>query len=107
MAFLLFYVPFPDEASASSISQQLVSQQLAACAHIFPIQSQFMWDAEMQSDGEYVLVLKTPLHLEAALEKALLDAHPYQTPAILRWEVRAQEAYEKWVLENTLPLEKI
>lgn len=103
MAFLLFYVPFPDEVSASSISEQMVSQQLAACANIFPIQSKFIWDSEMQSEGEYIAVLKTPLHLGAILEKALLAAHPYQTPCVLRWEARANEAYGKWIHEATLP----
>ena len=102
MAFLLFYVPFPDEISARQISEQMLAQKLVACANIFPVQSMFHWDAALQSEGEYVALLKTPLYLEARLEKTLLAVHPYQSPAILRWELRSNDAYEKWVHEATL-----
>ena len=94
---LLFYVTYPDEATARSISEQLVEQRLAACANVFPMHSVYWWEGVMQQEGEWVSILKTPLSLEYVLEAAILKIHPYETPCILRFEARANDAYEAWV----------
>lgn len=101
MAFLVFYVTFPDEASAKNMAESLVQQRLAACANIHPIQSLYWWDGALQQEGEWVSILKTRLDLETALEQAILALHPYQTPCIMRLEARANAAYEQWINANT------
>ncbi|MCC7464667.1 MAG: divalent-cation tolerance protein CutA [Saprospiraceae bacterium] len=103
MPFLLFYITHPDEATAQRISSQLVERRLAACANIFPMSSAYWWQGAVQQEGEWVSVLKTRLELESALEQAVKEWHPYEVPCILRFEVRANEAYEKWVEESTVP----
>ena len=100
--FLLFYVTHPDEATARRISESLVSQRLAACANVFPIQSAYWWDGAVQQEGEWVSILKTRTALESTLEKAIQEIHPYEVPCILRFEARANEAYEKWIEASTL-----
>ncbi len=55
----------------------------------------------MQQEHEWVSVLKTPLSLETALEKAIEALHPYKVPCITRFEARANAAYEKWIEEST------
>ena len=101
MAFLLFYVTYPDEDTARKISEQLVEKRLAACANIFPINSAYWWEGAVVQEGECVSILKTRLELEAELELALLAIHPYQVPCLLRFEVRANTAYENWIQEST------
>ncbi|MBL7807799.1 MAG: divalent-cation tolerance protein CutA [Saprospiraceae bacterium] len=103
MPFLLFYTTHPDEATARQIANTLVERKLAACANIFPISSAYWWQGAVQQDGEWVSILKTRLELEIALEKAVQELHPYETPCIMRLEVRANEAYEKWVEDSTVP----
>jgi periplasmic divalent cation tolerance protein len=98
--FLIFYVTHPDEATARRISESLVERRLAACANVFPIQSAYWWQGGFQREGEWVSILKTSLALESALESAILESHPYETPCITRWEARANAAYEKWVDES-------
>lgn len=97
MAFLIFYITHPDEATAKRISESLVQKRLAACANVFPIQSTYWWEGAVQQEGEWVSILKTSVALEAALEKAILDIHPYETPCITRFEARANAAYERWI----------
>ena len=97
MPFLVFYITYPDEATARSISENLVTQRLAACANVFPIQSAYWWEGAVQQEGEWVSILKTSVDLETALEKAILEIHPYETPCITRFEARANAAYEKWI----------
>ncbi len=100
MAILLFYVTHPDEATARRIAGQMVEQRLAACANVFPIQSAYWWDGAVQTEGEWVSILKTSPCCEAALEKALRAVHPYQTPCFLRFEARANEDYERWIMDS-------
>jgi len=97
MPFLIFYITYPDEATARRISESLVTQRLAACANIFPIQSAYWWEGAVQQEGEWVSILKTSLALESALEKAIQEIHPYKTPCIVRFEARANEAYQRWI----------
>ncbi len=104
MAFLVFYVTHPDEATARRISEEMVTQRLAACANLFPIQSTYWWDAAVQHEGEWVSVLKTSSEREADLENALRATHPYQVPCLMRFEVRANEDYERWIRDSTTPL---
>jgi periplasmic divalent cation tolerance protein len=102
MPFLLFYTTHPDEVTARQISNTLVERRLAACANIFPISSAYWWQGAVQQKDEWVSVLKTRLELETTLEKAVQALHPYDVPCIMRLEVRANEAYEKWVEESTV-----
>lgn len=97
MAFLIFYVTYPDEATARSISENLVKQRVAACSNVFPIQSMYWWEGSIQQDGEWVSILKTSRTLETELEKAIEALHPYEVPCIMRLEARANEAYEQWI----------
>lgn len=101
MAFLIFHVTHPDEATARRIAEQVVRQRLAACANIFQIHSTYWWNGALQDEGEWVSLLKTSPERESALEAEIRKIHPYEVPCILRHEVRANEAYERWVREET------
>jgi periplasmic divalent cation tolerance protein len=102
MAFLLFYVTHPDEATARRVSEHLVNERLVACANIFPITSAYWWQGAVQHESEWVSILKTRPDLENRLEAAIQKIHPYEVPCILRFEVRANEAYEKWIAQETV-----
>ena len=39
--------------------------------------------------------------LESELEAEIQSRHPYEVPCIVRFEVRANEAYEQWIVEQT------
>ncbi|MBC7775339.1 MAG: divalent-cation tolerance protein CutA [Phycisphaerae bacterium] len=101
MPFLVFYVTYPDEATARRISESLVARRLAACANVFPIQSVYWWEGTIQHEGEWVSILKTRVDLESDVENAIEALHPYEVPCIMRFEGWANEAYEKWIEEST------
>ena len=101
MPFLIFYITHPDESTAHRIGQLMVNRRLAACANISPVKSVFWWEGIVQTEGEWVSILKTRLELEQALEDAVMAEHPYQTPCILRFEARANKSYEDWIIEST------
>lgn len=101
MPFLIFYVTHPDEASARTLSEHLVRKRLAACANISPISSLYWWDGAVQQDHEWVAILKTRPEQEQPLEAEILSRHPYEVPCIMRFEVRANAAYEQWIEDQT------
>ncbi len=100
-AFLLFYVTHPDEATAKRIAGELLDARLIACANIFPIASAYWWEGAITGANEWVSVLKTRLSLEKTLEQSISNIHPYTTPCIMRFEVRANRAYLDWIEEST------
>ena len=100
-SFLVFYVTHPDEATAQRIADILLQARLVACANIFPITSAYWWEGVIAKEGEWVSILKTPLSLEVAVEAAILKVHPYEVPCVLRFEVKANEAYAVWIEEST------
>jgi len=99
--FLVFYITYPDEATAQRISENLVTQRLAACANVFPIQSVYWWEGSVQQEGEWISILKTRMGLESELEIVIKALHPYAVPCIMRLEARANAAYERWIEECT------
>lgn len=101
MAFLLFYTTYPDEATAQQIAGHLLDRRLIACANIFSIESAYWWQGAVRQEGEWVAVLKTQLELETLVEQEIQKIHPYEVPCVLRFEVRANGAYEDWIRENT------
>ncbi len=103
MPFLVFYVTHSDEAAARNLSENLVTRRLAACANILPIQSVYWWEGVVQQEGEWVSILKTSLALEGELEKAIGELHPYEVPCIMRFEVRANVGYERWIEASCTP----
>jgi periplasmic divalent cation tolerance protein len=98
---LIFYITHPDEKTARAIADQLLEQRLIACANIFPITSAYTWQGAVQHEGEWVSLLKTRNSLEMDVEKAISALHPYEVPCLVRWEVRANAAYEAWIDEQT------
>lgn len=100
--FLVFYVTFPDETTAKTVSDELLRQRLIACANIFPISSAYWWEGAINQGDEWVAILKTRLSLEHDVESAVTGLHPYETPCLMRFEVRANRAYYDWIMESTL-----
>ncbi len=98
--FALLYVTYPDERTARELSRRLLEKKMVACANIFPIQSAYWWEGAVQSEGEWVSILKTTLEVWPEVEKELLEIHPYDTPCILKIEVSANESYEQWIRDS-------
>jgi len=103
MAFIILYVTHPSEEEARRISDAVVSARLTACANVFPIQSAYWWDGQIETGQEWVSLLKTAPHLQQQIQEMIERLHPYKTPCIMRWEVNANEAYENWILASVLP----
>jgi periplasmic divalent cation tolerance protein len=101
MPFLIFYVTHTSLEQAQLLGNQLLSERLIACANYFPIESAYHWQGQIEAEAEYVSVLKTSIRHESTVEARIQALHPYATPCITRWEVRANADYEAWIEKET------
>lgn len=102
MTFCIFYITCPDESTAHEIGQHLLQLRLAACYNTFPITSGYWWQGMIQRDQEWVCVAKTSEQQASALEQAVLGIHPYEVPCVVHWSAAANEAYARWIEEETV-----
>lgn len=98
---LLFYITYPDEATAQRIADRLIEDGLIACANIFPMQSAYAWQGAIVREGEWVAIFKTRKELETQVEIAVRMLHPYEVPCIMRFEAGVNADYQNWIEANT------
>lgn len=89
----------PDEATAQTIAQALVSDGLAACVNqVSGLRSTYVWQGELRDDIEVLLIAKTTTNRLGEFEARLKALHPYELPELLTVAVTGgNERYLDWV----------
>ncbi len=100
MSFILVYITHGTEESAKTISNHLIEKKLVACSNIFPITSAYWWKAAVQSENEWVSIVKTVPELWGRLQKEVEKKHPYEVPCIMKLEAEANASYEEWIRDS-------
>jgi len=100
MGFIIIYVTHANERVAKKISNYLIEKKLVACANIFPITSAYWWKGYVDHENEWVSIIKTTNELWDTVKQAIENVHPYEVPCIMKMEVEANDAYEKWIRES-------
>jgi periplasmic divalent cation tolerance protein len=74
----------PDKDTAEKIAQLLVNDKLAACVNILSgITSIYLWQEQMESAQEHLLLIKANKSCYQAIEKTIKMHHPYELPEII------------------------
>ena len=95
---LLVTTTVAERADAERLARAMVEQRLAACAQIERIDSVYRWQGALQATPEWRVVFKTTEAHYAALEAALLYAHPYEVPAVVALSTHTVSvAFAEWV----------
>ena len=99
---LLALSTFPDAETARRISNQLVSQRLAACANILPaVESIYRWKDEIETGNETVVFFKLSEDSQSAFQAKLRTLHPYEVPEIIFVQLAGGlPDYLRWVADN-------
>jgi periplasmic divalent cation tolerance protein len=99
---LLALSTFPDAETARQISNQLVSERLAACANILPaVESIYRWKDEIESGNETLVFFKLSEDSQSAFQAKLRTLHPYEVPEIIFVPVvGGLPEYVRWVADN-------
>ena len=100
---LFVYMTAPDMVVAERLAEFLVARRLAACVNLLPgMRSVYWWEGAVEHGEEVVLIAKTEEDRYSALERAVLDAHPYDCPCIVALPVaRANPAFAAWITAST------
>jgi periplasmic divalent cation tolerance protein len=98
----IVYITTRNSAEAKKISSHLLKKRLIACANIFPIESMFWWDGEIQENIEFVILAKTRDENYKKVEDLVKKMHSYETPAVLSWKMdKVSKKYSDWVDRET------
>jgi periplasmic divalent cation tolerance protein len=97
----LVYTTWPNPESAASVAKDMVAKRHAACANVLPgAFSFYWWEGEVQGETEVVVIFKTAAARIKDLREAVLDAHPYDTPAFVALDIdeaRSNKEFVDWI----------
>ena len=101
-SFAVVLVTAPDLKTARALAGVILDRRLAACVNLVPgVESHYQWQGKRERSREVLLVIKTRKARLAALERAVLAAHPYDTPEFLVMATTGGNAsYLAWVAGN-------
>jgi periplasmic divalent cation tolerance protein len=96
---IALYVTCPTTAVADAIAMRLVEDRLAASVNIIPgAHSLYWWKGRIERADEVVLVAKTLAPRVDEATAAIVAAHPYDTPAIVAFDIVAgSRRYLDWL----------
>ena len=81
------------------MARMIIGQHLAACVNlVHSVTSIYSWKDRIAEDNEIMLLIKTTQQGYPALEQAIIDHHPYDTPEVIAVDVtRGSEEYLDWI----------
>ncbi len=83
-SYQLVLTTCPDATAAERIAHALVGERLAACVNILPIaKSIYLWKGKVESTAEQLLVIKSMTRAYRAIQKRILELHPYELPEVI------------------------
>lgn len=98
----LVWCPFPDEKSARDAAGALLDERLIACANLLPgVAALVSWQGDRGDATEVGGLFKTVAGRLEAVMRRLADLHPYDSPSITGWTVRADDGTLAWLREET------
>lgn len=99
-SFTIFYITHESHESAQKFVNQCIAGKWIACGNIFAIDSSYFWKEKVVSEGEFISIVKTGNHLVQDFLNFAENIHPYETPCLLHWEVRANQSYIDWIYNS-------
>jgi periplasmic divalent cation tolerance protein len=100
----LIYITTKNSAEAKLIASHLLDKKLIACANMFPIESMYLEDGEVQENIEFAMILKTAEEDFSKVEKEILKVHSYDTPAVFSWKPdKVNEKFDRWIKKTCNP----
>ena len=100
--FAIVLVTAPDIKTARILAKAGLKARLVSCANLVPkVESHYWWKGKIESGAEVLIVFKTKKANLIALEKLVLDRHPYDTPEFLALTLGAgSRKYLDWLAAN-------
>lgn len=92
------------KSEAEKIARSLVSSKLAACVTLFPVQSIYTWQNQIEDAEEWQLMIKSELVHFDALEAKIRELHSYDVPEVIALPIVAgSHPYLTWISQQVTP----
>jgi len=100
---LLVLSTVPNARTARRISDVLVREKLAACvSSLLGITSVYSWKGKIEKSSEVLLLIKTTSVRYPALQKRIIQLHPYSVPEIVALPItKGAPTYLNWLKIST------
>jgi len=87
------------EDEARKIALYLVQHRMAACVNIVPqVESIYRWQDQVESNREWLLVIKTTAEAFAAVRDTIQEMHSYEMPECIVLTIEdGGPAYLEWL----------
>lgn len=91
-----------NQDSAKSIAKSLVEEKLCACVNIIPnICSIYRWEDKIETDEEYLMLIKTGKHLIDKIKNRIIELHSYDVPEVVVLDISdGSKDYLDWIGNN-------
>ena len=102
MKIIILLSTFSTIDEANKISKLAIESKIAACANIFPINSIYSWNENIENTNEYLVIYKTTDKKIKQLRKFLEENHSYKVPEIIDFELNhTNSKYLDWIIQST------
>lgn len=102
MNLCLLYLTCRDTAEAERIASALLRKKLVVCVKMTPVRSRFLWQGDLNSADEVLLIMDAPADNFAAVETEVARHHSYDTFVLTAVPVtRTTTAAEAWIRQET------
>ena len=81
---IVVFITVDSQENAQKIANKLLAERKVACVNIIPaIESHYWWQGKVESENEFMLVVKTRTALLDELIALVKQNHPYTIPEII------------------------
>ncbi|XP_076899901.1 protein CutA, chloroplastic-like [Bidens hawaiensis] len=100
---IVVYVTVPNKEAGKKLAGSIVKEKLAACVNRVPgIESVYLWNGEIQTDSEELLIIKTRESLLNALTEHVKQNHEYDVPEVIALPITGGSIpYLEWLKNST------
>ena len=94
---VLVYITNPSKEKAKELATHLLEKRLVACVNIFAGNSIYWWEGAIESEGEYILIVKTIEENFDAVRHEIMNFSDYQVPCVVKIPVTANQQFVQWL----------
>ncbi|MDJ0634700.1 MAG: divalent-cation tolerance protein CutA [Xenococcaceae cyanobacterium MO_188.B29] len=100
--YCVVMVTVSSEQEGEKIAEALLTEKLAACVSITPVNSIYTWQEKINRDREWQLFIKTSSNLFPQLRQKIQEIHSYEVPEIIALPIISGfQPYLNWIADST------